>query len=222
MKTIRLLTLAGYAVASLALFSNTAKAQGPLYDKVIVDLPYSVTIKDKTLPPGHYVIRQFQSPSGSRILQVFSNEGMRLEATAQTIAAYDINTPEKTTVVLHHYGTDYYFDKVWVQGKNYGYEFPLPDSVKAREKERMGSYTVAAQYQPEPPAPQVAQAAPPPAPEPAPQPEAAPAPPPQEPAPAPAPETHTMPTTAGNWSFQVAGGALLTFLGLMLRRRRTA
>ena len=35
---------------------------------------------------------------------------------------------------------------MWIQGKDYGYEFPVPDSVKARERERMQPISVAATY----------------------------------------------------------------------------
>ena len=49
-------------------------------------------------------------------------------------------------MILHHFGNDYYFDKVWIQGKDYGYEFPVPDSVKSRERERMEPISVAANY----------------------------------------------------------------------------
>src|SRR5438270_500981 len=123
------------------------RAQGPLYDKVIVDLPYTVSVRGTTLQPGHYEIRQLASADNSRVLQIFSNDGMKLETSVMTIPALDNNTPEKTTVILHHFGNDYYFDKVWIQGKNYGYEFPVPDEVKARERERMAPVNVAATYE---------------------------------------------------------------------------
>jgi len=126
------------------------RAQGPLYDKVIVDLPYTVTVRGTTLQPGHYEIRQLASADNSRVLQIFSNDGMKLETSVMTIPALDNNTPEKTTVILHHFGSDYYFDKVWIQGKNYGYEFPVPDEVKARERERMAPVNVAATYESSP------------------------------------------------------------------------
>ncbi len=139
------LTFAGLVLAGFAATTATVKAQGPLYDKVTVDLPYRVTLNNTTLDPGHYVIRQLDSPGGgSRVLQIFTDNGMRLKTSTLTIPALDNNTPSSTKVILHHYGNDYYFDKIWIQGKDYGYEFPLPPAVKSRERERQEPYSVAA------------------------------------------------------------------------------
>ncbi len=136
------------AVVALGLSAwTTLKAQGPLYDRVDVNLPYTVTIGDRTLQPGNYVIQQLRSTSGdSRVLLIYSDNGMKFETSAMTIPALDINTARDTKVILHHLGNDYYFDKIWIQGKDYGYEFPLPDSVKGREKEQMQPVSVAANY----------------------------------------------------------------------------
>jgi len=139
---------AGITALGLATWMTPGKAQGPLYDRVNVNLPYSVTIGDRTLQPGDYVIQQLRDTGGnSRVLLIYSDSGMKFETSAMTIPTLDQNTPENTKVVLHHFGPDYYFDKVWIQGKNYGYEFPLPDSVKSREKERAEPISVAATYQ---------------------------------------------------------------------------
>src|SRR5579862_838228 len=182
-----LLMMGSALIAGIIAGSVNASAQGPLYDKVVVDLPYSVTINNTVLQPGHYVIRQMDDMgTNSRVLMIFSDNGMKLKATSLTIAALDNNTPEKTSVVLHHFGNDYYFDKVWIQGKNYGYEFPLPPAVKSRQREEMKPYTVAATYEPtaqKEERTEVAQDTTP-APAPAPQPQAAP----PAPEPAPAPE----------------------------------
>lgn len=225
MKAVRFSALAVLAAGSIFV-ASTASAQ-TMYDKVIVDLPYAVTINNTTLQPGHYVIRQLETPGqDSKVLQIFGDSGMKLEATAMTIATLDNNTPEHTDIVLHHFGNDYFFDKIWIQGKNYGYEFPLPPSVKAREKERMSEYTVAAKYEGRQEQAQVAESAPPPAPAPAPAPEPTPAPevqaapaPAPAPTPAPAPETNTMPTTADGWGLEVVAGIILAAAGLMVRRR---
>jgi hypothetical protein len=145
MKT-RNFTFVGSALAlGLAtLVAPSLKAQ-PLWDRVDVNLPYTVTIGDKTLQPGNYVIQQLDSPSGgSQVLLIYSDNGMKFQTSALTIPALQNRTQPDTRVVLHHIGNDYYFDKVWIQGKDYGYEFPLPNSVKMREREAMAPVSVAA------------------------------------------------------------------------------
>jgi hypothetical protein len=147
MKIGTMMITAGVVALGLAAWNTPSKAQGPMYDRVNVSLPYAVTIGDRTLQPGDYVIQQLRDQGGgSRVLLIYSDNGMKFETSAMTIPALDQNTPEHTRVILHHFGNDYYFDKVWIQGKDYGYEFPVPDSVKARERERMQPISVAATY----------------------------------------------------------------------------
>lgn len=146
MKIGTMMITAGVLALGLATWTPS-NAQGPLYDRVNVNLPYSVTIGERTLQPGDYVIQQLRdSGGGSRVLLIYSDNGMKFETSAMTIPAVDNRTPEDTKVVLHHFGNDYYFDKVWLQGKDYGYEFPLPDAVKSRERERAQPLSVAANY----------------------------------------------------------------------------
>jgi hypothetical protein len=146
MKIGTMMITAGVVALGLATWTPS-NAQGPLYDRVNVNLPYSVTIGERTLPPGDYVIQQLRDQGGgSRVLLIYSDNGMKFETSAMTIPALDNRTPEDTKVVLHHFGNDYYFDKVWIQGKDYGYEFPLPDAVKSRERERAQPLSVAATY----------------------------------------------------------------------------
>src|SRR3954464_11822216 len=148
MKIGTMMITAGVLALGLATWTPS-KAQGPMYDRVNVNLPYSVSIGERTLPPGDYVIQQLRDQGGgSRVLLIYSDNGMQFETSGMTIPALEGNnvTQENTRVILHHFGNDYYFDKVWIQGKDYGYEFPLPDSVKARERERMQPISVAAPY----------------------------------------------------------------------------
>jgi len=140
-------TIAASALAlGLAMLAtpNTAQAQ-PMWDRVQVTLPYTVTIGDKTLQPGNYVIQQLDSNSGgSQVLLIYGDNGMKFQTSALTIPALQNRTQPDTRVMLHHIGGDYYFDKVWVQGKDYGYEFPLPNSVKQRMNEAMQPVSVTA------------------------------------------------------------------------------
>jgi hypothetical protein len=147
MKIGTMIITAGVLALGLAAWTTPSKAQGPMYDRVNVNLPYSVTIGNRTLQPGDYVIQQLRDQGGnSRVLLIYSDNGMKFETSAMTIPALDRNTPESTKVMLHHFGNDYYFDKIWIQGKDYGYEFPVPDSVKSRQNERMEPISVAANY----------------------------------------------------------------------------
>jgi hypothetical protein len=187
-----------------------------------------VTVNNTTLQPGDYVIRQHDSAAGgSRVLHFFSDGGMKLETTAMAIPALDNRTPKETKLILEHVGNDYYLNKIWVQGKDYGYEFPIPSDIRMRERERNAPASVVARYEPPaaptttvaetpppPPAPpvEVAQARP--EPTPAPEPAVTPAPAPtyaDQPAP-------PMPHTSANWLNMLLGGGLLAFSGLALRR----
>jgi len=93
------------------------------------------------------VIQQLPDATGnSRVVLIYSDNGMKFRTSAMSIPALDPNTARDTKVVLHHLGNDYYLAKIWVQGKDYGYEFPLPDRVKSREKEMSEPVSVAANY----------------------------------------------------------------------------
>ena len=71
---------------------------------------------------------------------------MKLETTAMAIPALDNRSPSETKLILDHVGNDYYLNKIWIQGKDYGYEFPLPSEIRRREREQNAPATVVAQY----------------------------------------------------------------------------
>jgi hypothetical protein len=171
-----------------------------LYDKVGVDLPYPVSVNGTVLQPGHYVFRQIDDAgSGSRALMILSDQGTKLKPDSFTITTPGGKTPEHTSVQLQRYGDQYYFNKLWIGGRNYGYEFPLPAAVKDRGPESMQAFTVPAKYEP------TAQN------------EEAPLP---TPVSRPAPSTPPMPQTASNWLNLVASGLMLAVAGMMLRKIR--
>jgi hypothetical protein len=148
----KVMKLLNKALAFSLLTASVVMAQ-PMYDVITVTLPYPVKVRDAVLPPGDYEIKQDASPTNNRVLHFYSDKGMKFETTAMAIPALDNKTPSETSLLLDRYGSDYYLNKIWVQGKDYGYEFPIPDSVKSRENERTAT-TVPAKFQPSPtPAP---------------------------------------------------------------------
>jgi hypothetical protein len=121
----------------------------PLYDRIHANIPYPVVLGDKVLQPGDYTIQQLpDSGGGARVLLFYTDNGMKFQTSAMTIPALDNNTAPETKLILNHTGDEYYINKIWVQGKDYGYELPIPDRMKSREKEKMTQTSVAATYQP--------------------------------------------------------------------------
>jgi LPXTG-motif cell wall-anchored protein len=251
MKTRSYLSLAGALTLGIAMLATPRGQAQPLDDRVIVDMPYTTTVGKKTLQPGKYIIQRLSSQSGGgRVLLFYSDDGQKFETSAMTIPALDPNTARDTKVVLTRVGDDYYYNKIWVQGKQYGYEFPLPRAVRQRQRELMAQVTVpastssestitttttttTAQAEPAPvvtpepapvvePQPEIAQAEPLPEPTPVtPEPEVA------EELPSEAsremdqaPAPAELPKTANGWLAMMLGGGGLLGAGLMLRRKQ--
>src|SRR5262249_33758343 len=103
-------------------------------------------VQDKVLPPGPYTIEEHRGASKTNVVHIFSDGGMRLEATVQTIPAMKNRTPSDTSVILNRFGDRYYIDKVWIQGKDYGYQFREPESIRSLERERYTSASLPARY----------------------------------------------------------------------------
>jgi hypothetical protein len=130
---------------AIAAFSVGLRGQG-LIDGIKVTLPEPVTVGDKVLEPGEYEIRRPSSVNRD-ILQIFSKDRMVYETNVLTVpTGPDTNDPKETKVVLHRIGDTYYFDKIWMEDKNYGWEFPLPERARALQREN--ALNVPARYQP--------------------------------------------------------------------------
>jgi hypothetical protein len=143
-------TTASAAALALTMWITPGIVQGqPLYDRIQVNLPYKITLGEKTLEPGDYTIQRLpDNGGGGRVLLFYTDNGMKFETSAMTIPALDPNTARDTKLILNRVGDDYYIEKIWVQGKDYGYELPMPKGLKARENEKMTRTTLPAQTQP--------------------------------------------------------------------------
>jgi hypothetical protein len=127
-------------------FSVGVQGQG-LIDGIRVTLPESVTVGDKVLEPGEYEIRR-PSSANRDILQIFNKGKMVYETNVLTVATGpDEKDPKETKVILHRIGDAHYFDKIWMEDRNYGWEFPLPERVRALQRENSLN-VAAARYEP--------------------------------------------------------------------------
>lgn len=164
---------AGLAALVLA---TMAFAQGPINDKLTVTFSNPVVVGNQRLSAGEYTIRRIDSASNPNILEFSSNNGTQVEATVTTIPALKNQNMKPTHVLLEQRGSDQYVKQVWVEGRSYGYEFPVrsPEEVRGTtlaSARLTGTYTPAPQPapKPEPQRTETAQATPPPQPAPEPQ-----------------------------------------------------
>jgi hypothetical protein len=220
-------------------------AQGPISDTIKVTFPNPVIVAGERVPAGEYTIRQVDSASNPRLLEFASEDGTRHELVASAMPAADQLVRRDTSVILEQRGDDYYLRQIWIEGKDYGYEFaPSPDE-RSTEVAAADRLTLAATYVPEPaeraevipPAPTPApeervEVTPPPPAAPEPEERAQVTPPPvvEQPSPAPTPapapaapeprEAEPLPATAAHWAGMLLAGFGLTAAGLVLRRRQ--
>lgn len=120
------------ALATGAWMAPRAFAQQPHFDFVHISLPYSVSLGgDRTLPAGTYLIQELRSEDPT-VLLFYSGNGMKFEISALATKTLDPNTARSTEVTLRQIGDNYYLDKLWIQGKSFGFEFPLPKGVEEK------------------------------------------------------------------------------------------
>lgn len=128
--------LTGLAALLLAMtISTVAWAVGR--DKVKVQFSHEVHVNNDVLPPGQYTIEEMSGKEqNNNVLQIYSDQGQKFETSVMTIDAVKKNPPPKETkVVLERIGSDYYLDKVWIEGKRYGYQVPLSQEAQNHKSE---------------------------------------------------------------------------------------
>ena len=111
---------------------------------VKVTLTQPVVIGDETLQPGEYTFKEV-SP---KLVQVLGdNDKMRAEAAVLTIDTEGKQPSKDTKLVLYKFpgSENFYIDKMWIQGLNTGFEFPVPDKFKDLKREREES--IAGKYE---------------------------------------------------------------------------
>jgi len=132
-----------FTVVALTIIGASIGLMGQGMDDAIkVTLPNAVMVGDNVLEPGQYDIRR--ATSQPQVLMIYSDDKLKFEANVLTIPVVENKTQEDTKVVLHHIGDQYYFDKIWIEGKTYGYEFVLPERVRSLQREILARRTIPA------------------------------------------------------------------------------
>jgi hypothetical protein len=115
MKKLLVLT-AGVCLAATVGFAQMS-------DVVKVTLPQGVMVGTVQLPAGAYTIRDLSDEgASSSVLQIRSDKGTMVVAEVMRISESDNKRPDRTEVILRRESGKYQIDKIWLGGRDYGYE----------------------------------------------------------------------------------------------------
>jgi hypothetical protein len=94
-----------------------------MIDIVKVTLPHGAMVGTATLRPGDYTIRELtEDGNSSLVLQIRSSTGASVAAWAMRISEPNNRATDQTQVILRRDGDKYQVDKIWLRGRDYGYE----------------------------------------------------------------------------------------------------
>ena len=117
--------ITGMLALALLAATQTVRAQEP----VLVNIPFAFTAGQMTLPAGEYRVQDFRVGSSVLVIQRTDTR----ESMLVTSMAASANGPQdKTKLIFHRYGSQYFLAQVWRAGESRGRE--LLES--AREKEQ--------------------------------------------------------------------------------------
>jgi len=102
----------------------------------MVNLTHPALVGDTVLEPGHYEFREV----APNLVQIFDKDVMRAEVAVHTFST-ERNMPAEETMIRFRGigGNQYYIDKMWIQGRNIGYDFEAPARVKSLQQEQRTS-----------------------------------------------------------------------------------
>jgi hypothetical protein len=130
MRAIRVLSV----LSILAATSFIANAQ--TFGKVNANIPYTVMIGSKQLPPGNYEILPAPGSAVGNLYAIYSDDRATFVGLLSAIPTSEAQPARSTELVLRANGRgEYTLDQLWIEGRTDGYEFVTPKSEPSRERE---------------------------------------------------------------------------------------
>lgn len=136
-QTLEILALVAFVVASTAV-PTTAQSPGP--GSIVVDVPFSFRVGERSLPSGTYVIGRL-SPSSSAVL-VRSDDG---GPSAAAMANGRLQIGRKNRIpklVFESHGDMYVLTQVWIPGRSDAFEVARSEEDRAYARNRDDVRTV--------------------------------------------------------------------------------
>jgi len=127
-KVIKRLTMLSL-VSMFTLCAAVASANAQLSIPIRAKIPFDFSIGDKKLPTGEYIFSGVPGVAGDGLMSVSS-----VDASAHlfqsTFGAQVLTPKNKSTLVFHKYGDQYFLEQIWSGGEQEGTQVPQSRSER--------------------------------------------------------------------------------------------
>jgi hypothetical protein len=117
-------TLSSLTMLSLLLMLTVVTVSAQSESSGVIKIPFNFVIGQKILPAGEYTIRPNRI-SSKTVWRVQGNDA-HAGAFFLTVPVWARETQEKTKLVFHKYGNQYFLSQIWIPGDNSGRELSMP------------------------------------------------------------------------------------------------
>lgn len=131
--TVMALTSGGLVAQSYTLDKNPPPMNAN--DTFDLDLAHPVVVGRHVLEPGAYRFEPLNIAGGDLPVLTIRREHENKTIAAMIAPTFKESAPVASYATYYHIGDKYYFNRIFVQGLNYGYKFELPKQVR-RSAER--------------------------------------------------------------------------------------
>ena len=132
-KVIKRLTMLSL-VSMFSLCAAVASANAQLSIPVRAKIPFDFSVGDKKLPAGEYTFSRLSGFSDNKVISVIAADASA-HVFQSTFAAEVLTPKDKSTLVFHKYGDQYFLEQIWSGGEQAGSQVPESRSERTIERQ---------------------------------------------------------------------------------------
>src|SRR5690242_3469593 len=121
-KVIKRLTMLSL-VSMFSLCAAVATANAQLSTPIRAKIPFDFTVGNKKLPAGEYTFSRLSGFSDNSVISV-SGADAGAHVFQSTLGAHVLTPKDKSTLVFHKYGDQYFLQQIWTGGEQEGAQVP--------------------------------------------------------------------------------------------------
>ena len=121
-------------VSMFSLCAAVASANAQLSIPVRAKIPFDFSVGDKKLPAGEYTFSRLSGFSDNKVISV-SGADASAHVFQSTFAAEVLTPKDKSTLVFHKYGDQYFLEQIWLGGEQAGSQVPESRSERTIERQ---------------------------------------------------------------------------------------